>query len=113
MVILGSFSYPFAQRHTVGPDGGYAIADAAGYLSEIDGEQHDSIRQSDRLHAPFADLSLSYWAGYAQGNQQLDVSALESNVNDLLGLGATDTQSAFLIAVILIGALGVFAVVRA
>jgi hypothetical protein len=113
VVILGSFSYPLALRHTAGPDGGYTIADTAGYLSEINGEGHASIRDADRIHAPFADLGLGYWAGYAQGNQELDVSALESSVNHLAGLGATDTHSAFLIAVLLTGALGVFAVVRA
>jgi hypothetical protein len=113
VVILVSFNYPLALRHTVGPDGGYTIADTAGYLSEINGEAHYSIRDADRLHAPAADLSLGYWAAYAQSNQQLDVSALESNVNSLFGLGATDTQTAFLIAVLLTGALGVFAVVRA
>ena len=113
VVILGSFDYALAVRHTVGPDGGYTIADTAGYVSEIDGEVHASIRDADRLYAPFADLGLSYWAGYAQSNQQLDVSALESNVNELIGVGATDTQSPFLIAVLLIGALGVFAVVLA
>jgi hypothetical protein len=113
VVILGSFSYPLALRHTVGPDGGYAIADTAGYLSTIDGEVHRSIRSSEHLVPPFADLAQGYWTGYAGGNQQLDVTALESNVNELLGLGATDTQSPFLIAVLLTGALGVFAVVRA
>src|ERR1019366_1683274 len=54
-----------------------------------------------------------YWATYAQAYQQLDVSALEANVNRLLGLQSTDTQSPFLIAVILAGALGAFASVRA
>ena len=40
VVILGSFDYALAVRHTVGPDGGYTIADTAGYVSEIDGEVH-------------------------------------------------------------------------
>ena len=38
VVILGSFDYPLALRHTVGPDGGYTIADTAGYVSETNGE---------------------------------------------------------------------------
>ena len=113
VVILVSFNYPLALRHTVGPDGGYSIADTTGYVSETNGEERDSIHQAERLHAPFADLATFYWAGYAANDQQLDVSALESNVNVLLGLGSTDTDSPFLIAVLLIGALGVFAVVRA
>ena len=113
IVILVSFNYPLSLRHTVGPDGGYAIADTTGYVSETNGEERDSIHQAEHLVPPFADLATFYWAGYAHNDQQLDVSALESNVNVVLGLGATDTDSPFLISVLLIGALGVFAVVRA
>jgi hypothetical protein len=113
VVILGSFSYALAERHTVGPAGGYQVGDTSGYVSEINGEAHTPIHQADRIHPPFADLSLGYWATYAQAYQQLDVSALEANVNRLLGLQSTDTQSPFLIAVILAGALGAFASVRA
>ncbi len=112
VVVLVAFNYPLAAHHTVGPAGGYQIADAGGYVNEIDGEQRLSIRQVDRRRPPFADLSLEYWAGYAAGDQQLDVSALEASVNSLLGLGATDTYSPFLIAVLLVGALGAFAAVR-
>ena len=101
-----------AVRHTVGPDGGYTIADTAGYVSEINGEEHQSIRRADRNRPPWPDLSRAYWSGYAQSFQQLDVSALEANMNGLLGLGSTDTQSPFLIVVLLAGALGVYAVVR-
>jgi hypothetical protein len=112
VVILVSFDYPLAHRGTVGPAGGYAIADTTGYVSETNGEARQSIRQTRHDPSPFADLSLYAWASYAYGYQQLDLSAFEANVNQLVGLGATDTDSAFLIAVILIGALGVFAVVR-
>lgn len=112
VVVLASFNYPLASRHTVGPIGGYAIADTSGYVSETNAEQQESIHQADRGRAPFADLSLDLWSGYAQHTQQLDISALEANVNGLLGLGSTDTQSPFLIAVLLVGALGAFAAVR-
>ena len=112
VVVLGAFSYPLAAHHTVGPAGGYEVGDASGYMSEIDGEQRTSIRQIGRQHPPFADLSLGYWASYAGGFQQLDVSALEANVNPLLGLGSTDTYSPFLIAIVLAGALGAYATVR-
>jgi hypothetical protein len=112
IVILVSFNYPLALRGTVGPDGGYTIADTTGYVSETNGEERASIHQAEHLVPQFADLATVYWAGYAQNDQQLDVSALESNVNVLLGLGSTDTQSPFLIAVLLVGGLGVFAVVR-
>ena len=113
LVTLVSFSYPLALRHTVGPEGGWAIADTTGYVSESNGEAHQSIHRAERNRVPFADLSLYYWSAYSAGYQQLDISALEANLNQLVGLGSTDTDSAFLIAVILVGALGIFAVVRA
>ncbi len=112
IVVLASFDYPLAAQHTVGPDGGYTIADTTGYVSETNGVERYSIHQAEHMTPPFADLSVQYWAGYAQRDQQLDVSALEASVNDLLGLGSTDTDSPFLIAVVLVGALGAFAVVR-
>lgn len=112
IVILAAFDYPLAARHTVGPDGGYAIADTTGYVSETNGIERHSIHQAEHMTPPFADLADQYWAGYAHNDQQLDVSALEASVNHLLGLGSTDTQSPFLIAIMLIGGLGVFAVVR-
>jgi hypothetical protein len=112
IVMLVSLDFPLALRHTVGPEGGWAVADTAGYLSETNGEAHQSIRRAERNRVPFGDLGLYYWSAYAGGYQQLDISALEANTNQLLGLGSTDTDSPFLIAVLLIGALGVFAVVR-
>jgi hypothetical protein len=112
IVVIGSFNFAFGERGTVGPAGGYQVGDASGYVSETNGEARESIHQIDRVPAPFADLSLGYWAVYAKNYQQLDVSALEATVNELLGLGSTETMSPFLIAVILAGALGVFATVR-
>jgi hypothetical protein len=112
VVVVSSFNYPLALRHTVGPDGGYAIADTTGYVSETNGIQHRSIHEANRAHGPPTDLAMGYWVGYAARYQQLDVSALEANANVVLGLGSTDTHSSFLIVIVLVGALGVFAVVR-
>ncbi|MGI8714424.1 MAG: hypothetical protein ACR2NR_14870 [Solirubrobacteraceae bacterium] len=112
LVVIASFDYPLAARHSVGPIGGYQIADTSGYVSEIASEQRYSIHQMDRIHAPAADLAVLASSEYVQAHQQLDVSPLEANVDSLLGLGPTDTQTAFLIAIILTGALGAFGVVR-
>ena len=38
IVLLATFDYPLALRHTVGPAGGWAIADTTGYVSETNGE---------------------------------------------------------------------------
>jgi hypothetical protein len=111
IIVIASFDYPLAVRHTVGPVG-FVVGDAGGYVSETNGEERESIHQAVRGRRPYADLALGAWSIYAQRTQQLDASALEANVDDLLGLGSTDTQSPFLIAVLLAGALGAFAVVR-
>jgi hypothetical protein len=112
IVLVASFDYPLADRHTVGPAGGYEVYDANAYVSETNGEAREGIHRVDQDRPPFADLSMGFWRSYAGSYQQLDVSALESNVNEMLGLGATDTDSAFLIVIILVGALGVFGVVQ-
>lgn len=112
IVLLASFNYPLALRHTVGPAGGYQVDDTSGYVTESNAEARESIRRAEHTHPPFADLTMLMWSELSRFYQQLDVTALESNVDQMLGLGATDTDSPFLIAVILVGALGVFGVVR-
>jgi hypothetical protein len=112
VVLLGAFNYPLAGRRTVGPVGGYQIGDTSGYVSETDGLMHDSLRNARQLKSSYSDLSVVALTNYGRGTQQLDISALEANFNGVLGLGATDTQSACLIAVLLVGALGAFGVVR-
>ncbi len=97
----------------MGPIGGYRIADASGYVSEIASAQRYSIHQIDKLHSYVPDLATHAYALYVQDTQQLDVAPLEANVNALIGLGPSDTQTAFLIAIILAGALGALGTVRA
>jgi hypothetical protein len=113
VVLLVSFDYPLAALDSVGPIGGYRIADASGYVSEIASAQKYSIHQIDRIHSYVPDLATHAYALYVQDTQQLDVAPLEANVNSLIGLGPSDTQTAFLIAIILTGALGAFGTVRA
>lgn len=113
VVLLASFDYPLASLHSVGPIGGYRVSDASGYVSEIASAQHYSIHQIDKVHAYVPDLATHAYALYLQGTQQLDVAPLQANVNGLIGLGPSDTHTAFLIAIILTGALGAFGTVRA
>ena len=47
IVIVVSFEYPLVLRHTVGLDGGYTITETTGYVSETDGERHQSIRRPE------------------------------------------------------------------
>jgi hypothetical protein len=112
VVVLGAFNYPLAGRHTVGPVGGYQIGDTSGYVSETNGLMHESLRDARKLKQSDSDLSIVALSNYGRGNQQLDISALEANFNSLFGLGTTDTQTPCLIAVLLVGALAAFGVVR-
>jgi hypothetical protein len=112
VVVLGAYDYPLASRHTVGPVGGFQVADTSGYVSETDALARQSLHAARMSTPPYSDLSTIALANYGRGTQQLDISALEANVNSLLGLGATSTQAPFLIAVLLTGALGAFAVTR-
>jgi hypothetical protein len=111
-VVVASFDYPLALRGTVGPVGGYAIADTTGYVSETNAVEHESIRQGMRARPPYGDLAEGLWSSLLPRDQQLDVTPLEASLNHVLGLGATDTQSPFLIVILLVIALGAYGVVR-
>jgi hypothetical protein len=92
VVIIGSCDYPLALRNTAGPAGGYTIADS-GYVSETNAVERESMRQADLARPLFADLSLGFFSDYLPRDQQLDLSALEANVNALIDVGSTDAQS--------------------
>ncbi|HEV7493834.1 hypothetical protein [Baekduia sp.] len=111
-VVLIALSLPMAILHSTGPAGGYRIADASGYVAQIDGAQRESIHAAKLEHAPWRDLTIQMWSGAAGGYQQIGFDAVAAHMNELLGLHATDTHSAFLICLILIGALAAWAVVR-
>src|SRR5262249_41568154 len=59
-----------------------------------------------------SDFVRLFWTFYASGNQNLDAAPLSANLNALVGLHGTDTQSLYLIAFLIAGALGAFAAVR-
>ncbi len=120
IAVAGPITYAFAVRQSVGPVG-YLVGDAQGYVAETDGMQHQSIQQAVQLHQLAADdpnstywsnISQKYWSDYANGIQEMDATPLSANLNELVGLGASDTQSAYLIAFLLAGALGVYAALR-
>jgi hypothetical protein len=111
VVVLGVPTSTLHARHTVGPVA-LSVFDAAGYVAEIDAQQTRSIQSARAQSPPYTDLEQGLWSPYATGFQNLDVSALQGSVNDILGLDATDTQSPFMIVILLVGALGSFAAVR-
>lgn len=111
VVVLGAPTSTLHARATVGPVA-LNVYDAAGYVAEIDSQQTRSIQQASARLPPYTDLQQEYWSGYARAYQNVDVSALEGSVNDILGLDATDTQSPFMIVILFVGALGAFAAFR-
>lgn len=129
VVVAAPLSYTLRERHSVGPIG-FEVWDAVGYTAEIDGMTQQSIRQAahgnkvqagrnavevlEKAHQtePRKDFIQRYWEFYAPGNQNLDAAPLSANLNELVGLHATDTQTLFLIAFLISGALGAFAAVR-
>jgi hypothetical protein len=122
VLVAGAVSAPFlvtlGQRSSVGPATNQ-VADTVGYVAEADGAAHESLATASTIlqsgHGDRAQVgnftNISYEA-YASGFQELDVEPLSADVNSLLGLGATDTQSPFLIAFLVAGALGMWSAIR-
>jgi hypothetical protein len=112
VVVTAPLNYTLHERHSVGPIG-FEVWDTVGYTAEIDGMTQQSIRvAADHDYATAKSFIYAYWEFYAAGNQNLDAAPLSANLNELIGLHATDTQSLFLIVFLLAGALGAFASVR-
>jgi hypothetical protein len=99
------------SRHTVGPVS-YAVGDAIGYVAETDGDVRYSLHRAATDGARIPNLSQGFMVHYAQSYQNLDVTPVSANVDSLVGLGATDSWDAFLIACLVAGALGAAASVR-
>jgi hypothetical protein len=118
IAVAGPLTYTLHQRHTVGP-AAYYFTDVDNFVAEQDGAEARSIataRAAWNDHAksghPFTDLTQYQWAFLAHFDANLDATPLDANVNALLGLGATETFSPFLIVLLLMGGLGAFAAVR-
>jgi hypothetical protein len=110
-IVLGSLNQPLVRRDSVGPVG-YGVADAAGYVLQQDGMRKESIYAAEREHPPWRDLTIQDWFGAASSFQQVGFDPVAADVEELLGLGATQTYSPFVIALLLVCAFGAFAVIR-
>jgi hypothetical protein len=106
------------EHHTVGP-AVYTYTDVDNYVATQDAAGRESLHAARdswlhhaRTGARYSDLTSFIWSYFADFGSNLDATPLDSTVNQLLGLGATDTYAAFLTVLLLTGALGVFAVVR-
>jgi hypothetical protein len=118
IVVAGPLTYTLHEHHSVGP-AAYYFTDVDNFVAEQDGAQTASIetaRAAWTRHVKtgqrFGDLTQYQWAFLAHFDANLDAAPLNANVNALLGLGATETFSSFLIVLLLMGALAAFAAVR-
>ncbi len=111
-VVAAPFSYTLHERHSLGPVG-FEVWDTNGYTAETDGMVQASIRGAEKHnYLDTHNFIQRYWDWYASGDQNLDAAPLSANLNEFIGLGSTDTQSAFLIVFLMAGALGAFATLR-
>jgi hypothetical protein len=112
VVVAMPLSYTLHERHSVGPTG-FEVWDAFAFTAEADGAAEESSHSAEHKANTFGqNFAQMYWAGAASQDQQFDAVPLSANLNELLGLGSTDTQSLFLIIFLVVGALGAFAAVR-
>lgn len=130
IVVATPLNYTLHERHSVGPLG-YEIWDVDDYAVEPDAMEQQSIRQAvspvslavldyvkgsvERSTPPSlasTNFSRIFWTTYASSYQNIDASPLSANLNELIGLHGTDTQTSFLIMFLVAGALGAFAAVR-
>jgi hypothetical protein len=134
VVVAAPLSYTLRERHSVGPIG-FEVWDAVGYTGETDGMEQESIRQAAHEYSQPAVSGYSsnaaraealsrasfssrenfvrlFWNFYAAGDQNLDAAPISANMNELLGLHATDTQGLYLIVFLVVGGLGAFGAMR-
>ena len=117
--VAAPLTYTLAERGSVGPVS-YEYTDVDSYVAQESGarttstdDAADAWQRALDDGRRFRSLTQYNWAFRADFDQQLDASPLKANVNALLGLGATDTFSPFLIVLLLGGALAAFASIRA
>ncbi|HXC45168.1 MAG TPA: hypothetical protein VNU24_01075, partial [Solirubrobacteraceae bacterium] len=130
VAVAAPLTYTLHERHSVGPTG-YEIWDVDDYATEPDAMEQQSIRQATdsyslavvdyvkgagnrSLHPSLRSTNFDriFWTIYGGSYQNIDASPLSANLNEVIGLHGTDTQTLFLIVFLLAGALGAFAAVR-
>ena len=114
LVVATAFNLPMALRNSLGPVA-YQVYDAPGY--GVQGYEYSKHSMGDLK--PFSkfdkgpDLTIRYAAYQIAINQQIGYDTVVSTANTIYGWRFMSTQTGYMIALILVGALGVFAAVRA
>jgi hypothetical protein len=118
VAVVGPTDFVLHERQSAGP-AAYYFTDVANYVAVQDAARTVSLHDArDRWlrHAKtgdrFTDQAQLTWSFFADFGSNLDAGPLDSNLNALLGLGATATFAPFLLALVAMGALGAFAAVR-
>ena len=111
VVVTAPTAYTFYRDSSVGPVT-YLAPDAGAYALQTDGMIHESLRLARAQYpGPWHDLVQAYYSQYAAGFQEIDIDPLEANVDAMIAIGATGTQSPFMLSALVAGALGAFAAV--
>jgi hypothetical protein len=113
LVVSSAFNVPLAERDTLGPIA-YRAYDAPGYGVQSYEYSKNTIGDLEPFakfdHGP--DLTKRYAAYQVALNQQIGFDTVGSTANVVFGFRHMSTQSAFVIALLVVGAFGAFAAVR-
>ncbi len=110
LIVALPLSYALLQRDSVGPTT-FEVYDMADYIAFQDGAQLQSLHEATATAGSDTNFVQILYSTLAGAAQEAEISPLAANVNELLGLHATDTVSAFVIAVLVAGGLGIFAAI--
>ena len=113
LAVVGPITYTLNAHHSVGPVA-YKITDLDGWVMQTDGMMYQSVSSAiagEERSNP--DLVQQFWDQDAHNySWPFEASPLAANLDWLLGMGATETQDAFLVVYLLTAALGAFVAVR-
>ena len=109
VVVVSTLSYPLAHRGSLGPVA-YRVADASGYVALTDRLESHGI--SDRSDGASWDLTSAYGNAEARGTGWLGGSAVAASADSLFGWRGSDSQSSWMIALVIVISLGSFAAVQ-
>jgi hypothetical protein len=115
LVICIAVSLPpaflLASQHSVGP-AVFEVYDSPGYVANTDGAQSMSIGRSDHIKTPVQNYELAHWVYEVQTNSRLDIAPLAAAINALFGFHETEVWGAYLLAILVAGALALYASIR-
>ena len=119
LAVAGPLNYALHHAHSTGP-ASYFYTDVDTYVAEVDGAQQTSLHDANRIFLDdqrpgkqFPNYTEKLWGFVVHFDDKLDAAPVDANLDALIGLGATETNSADLVVLLLIGALAAFGAVRA